>query len=263
MRNDRFIEGPQGQLWTSSLGDPSSSGPPPILLVHCDLGTLGQWDPVRDALGARHATIAFDRRGHGRSEIPRDGRFTFDDGAADILAVADTLGTARVVVIAHSGGAATAWTFAAKHGHRVAGLLLIDPPGDPSKLPADMIEQTLAALRGPNYQAVAEKYYRSIAGDNAAVVDRVVADARAAPQATLVGCFEALRDFKPHRLAGRYSGPTLSVIQPQYDIDGALHRIPPGWPHVPIPGTGHWVHLDAPEPFLDAARRFLGEVPRS
>jgi pimeloyl-ACP methyl ester carboxylesterase len=256
-RTEQFIDGPQGKLWTSSSGDPASPNSPAILLVHCDLGTLGQWDGLRDALQGRYATIAFDRRGHGQSDLPRDGRFSSDDHASDVVAIADALRLERFALIGHSGGALAAWTVAATQNDRVKALLLVDPPVDPSTFPAEQVEQTLAAMRGPNYQDVAANYYRSIGGPHADVVERIVADARAAPQATLVGGFEALRNFEPRRLAGRYSGPTLSVIQPQYDIDGALHRMSPGWPHVVIPGTGHWVHLDAPGPFLDIATRFL------
>jgi len=263
MHHERFINGPQGPLVVSGSKDESARADLCILLVHADLGTLGQWDEVRDSWNNQYTTIAFDRRGHGRSGIPRNGAFSFDDGADDVLAVADQLGIDKFVLIGHSGGAVTAWAFAAKHGSRVAGLLLIDPPGDPAALPPDLIENTLAAMRGPDYQQVAESYYRSIGGSNPKVVDRIVADARATPQATLVGCFEALRDFTPRKYAGRYAGPTLSVVQPQYDIEGALHRVPPGWPHVTIPGTGHWIHLDAPRAFLDCANKFLAEVPES
>ena len=257
MRQERFIDGPQGKLWTSSWGDPHTSLP--ILLVHADLGTSHQWNELREGLDERHTTIAFDRRGHGRSDIPRDGVFTFEAGAADILAVADFLNIRRFVLIGHSGGALTAWNFAALHGDRVAGFLLVDPPPDPSRLPREQIEQTLDQMRGPDYQRVAQNYYRSIAGTNEAVVERVVAEAGATAQVTLVGCFEALRDFDPHQLAGRYSGPTLSVIQPQFDVEGALHRIPPGWEHTAIPGTGHWIQLDAAGPFLDCVKNFLAK----
>jgi hypothetical protein len=89
------------------------------------------------------------------------------------------------------------------------------------------------------------------------VVERVVAEARETPQATLVGSFEALRDFNPRLLAGKYAGPMLSIIQPQYDVEGALHRFPPGWPHRSITGTGHWIQLDAGKTFLEYAKAFL------
>jgi len=173
--------------------------------------------------------------------------------------IADSLNIRRFVLIGRSGGALAAWNFAALHRNRVAGLLLVDPPLDPSMLPHEMVEKTLEQMRGADYQRVAQKYYRSLAGTNEAVVERVVTDAGATPQVTLVGCFEALRDFDPHQFVGRYPGPMLSVVQPQYDIEGALHRIPPGWRHLTIQGTGHWIQLDAPVPLLDCVKDFLAK----
>jgi len=260
MREERFIEGPQGRLWTSSWEDPASHTSLPILLVHADLGTSRQWNALREGLAERHATISFDRRGHGRSDVPRDGVFTFEAGAADIRAVADALNLGRFLLIGHSGGALAAWNFAALYGKRVAGFVLVDPPPDPSTLPRETVEQTLEQMRGADYQRVAQNYYGSIAGTNEAVVERGGREAGAPPQVTLVGCFEALRDFDPRPLAGRYTGPTLSVIQPKNDVEGALHRIAPGWRHVAIPGTAHWIHLDAAGPFLDCVKDFLART---
>src|SRR6185436_19395312 len=140
MRQEHFVDGPQGRLWTSSWGDATSHATLPILLVHADLGTAHHWNSLRQGLAERHATIAFDRRGHGRSDIPRDGVFTFEAGAADILAVADSLNIERFVLIGHSGGALAAWHVAALHGNRVAGFLLVDPPLDPSMLPREQME---------------------------------------------------------------------------------------------------------------------------
>jgi pimeloyl-ACP methyl ester carboxylesterase len=260
MRQERFVDGPQGRLWVSTSGDPAADTLLPVVLLHSDLGTLHHWDEIRADLDARHSTVAFDRRGHGRSDAPRDGAHSAEAGATDLLAVADALGLQRFALIGHSGGSLTAWSFAVQHGGRVAGLLLVDPPPDPLTFPAEVIERTLTAMRGPAYRDVAEGYYRSIAGTNAAVVARIVADARATSQQTLVGVFEALRDFAPRRLAGAYAGPMLSVVQPQYAGEGALHRIPPGWPHVEIPNTGHWIHLDAPQPFLRVTNDFVAKL---
>ncbi len=252
---ENFIEGPQGRLHVSVDGDPAS--PLPVMLIHSDLGTLHHWDEIRAGLASRYATIAYDRRGHGLSDSPRDGSFRHDGAARDVLAVADALGLQRFALIGHSGGALTAWSSAVAETKRIAGVLLVDPPVDARTLPAGLIEGTLAAIRGPDYRKVTEDYYRSIAGPNRAVADRVVADALATPQATMVGGFEALRDFDARHLAGRYPGSMLSIIQPAFDIPGALHRIDPSIAHIAMSGTGHWIHLDAPESFLDRATEFL------
>lgn len=227
------------------------------MLLHADLGTHHQWDEVRAGLKHIYPTVAFDRRGHSASDIPGDGDFSSASSASDISAVADRFGIDRFALIGHSGGALLAWSCAATQPRRIAGVLLVDPPLDASTFPPGTIDQTLKAVRGPDFIRAVDDFYRSIAGTNPMVIERVVEEARETPQATVVGCFEALRDFNRGLLAGQYARPMLSVIQPQYDVEGALHRFPPGWPHKSISGTGHWIQLDARKTFLEHAKAFL------
>lgn len=231
----------------------------PVLFVHADGGVLGHWDQIRAHLSDR-PNAAFDRRGHGQSQPPRNGSFEQADAAGDISAVADALGWKKFVLVAHSGGAANAFIFAALHPERLAGLLLVDPSPDPAVIPAGVIDQTLKSLRSDAYRNVIERHFRAIAGDDRTLSDRILADARATPQATLIGAFEAMKDFRPTAYAGRYPGPMLSVIQSQYDIDGALHRIAPTFPHAVIDGAGHWIHLGAPARFARVLNDFLSRL---
>ena len=258
--DERFAEGPQGKLFTSmSLRTGKST---PILFVHSDGGTLHHWDSIRAKLNAYFSTVAFDRRGHGQSDAPRNHSFATADAAADITAVANAAKLERFVLVGHSGGAVTAFAFAGLYPQRLSGLVLVDPPPDPAILPPGMIEETLKALRGKDYAATVEKYFRSIAGDDKSVADRIVADALATPRETIIGLFETTTSFDPKSYAGLIQCPSLSIIQSQYDIEGALHRIPPGFPHVAIDGAGHWIHLVKPEQFLSSLQEFLNQVTK-
>jgi pimeloyl-ACP methyl ester carboxylesterase len=51
------------------------------------------------------------------------------------------------------------------------------------------------------------------------------------------------------------------VIQPDFDVEGALHRIQPGMTHEAIGGAGHWIHMVAPEKFEAALDQFLARMP--
>ncbi len=250
------IRGPQGALNLAS--DPGGKGAA-LLFVHADAGTLHQWDEVRAALSSDHPRAAIDRRGHGKSDFPANGSFAPGDAAADLAAGADAAGLDRFVLIGHSGGALVALAFAHLHPRRVRGLVLVDPPPDPAILPKDLIEGTMRALRSDQYDTTLEQYYRSIAGNDPKVVDIVLSDARATPKATVIGTFAALAAFKPNDFVGRYKGPALSIIQPEYDVDGALHRIG-DFGHAAISGAGHWIHLGAKDRFLEVLRQFLASV---
>jgi pimeloyl-ACP methyl ester carboxylesterase len=253
---EKTIEGPNGKLQLSMTDGGDAE---PIVFLHSDGGTLHHWDEVRVALDPRHPTLALDRRGHGRSEVLSNGSFAPADAASDVLAAADAAGFHRFVLVGHSGGALVAFASAALHPERVSGLVLVDPPPDPAVLPPGLIEDTLQALRSDQYEVTIEQYYRSIAGEKPEVAERVIADVRATPKTTIIGSFAAMAGFRPQDYVGRYRGPALSIIQPQYDVDGALHRIA-GIGHSVIGGAGHWIHLGAPERFLKVLTGFLARL---
>ena len=248
-----MIEGPQGRL---NLSEQPEGSHPPVLFVHSDGGNLHHWDRIRSRLPDR-PTAAFDRRGHGKSDPPKSGSFAAVDAASDIMAAADALGWDRYFLVGHSGGALTAFAYASKEPDRLLGLVLVDPPPDPAVLPPGMIETQMQKMSGPHYQKTVEAYYHQIAGEDERVADILVRDIKATPKETVIGTFEAMSRFNPRDFLG-YEGPALSIIQPQNDADGALHRIG-RFAHVAIDGAGHWIHLAAPERFLDALEEFLSD----
>lgn len=76
-----------------------------------------------------HRVIAFDARGHGRSQ-PKD-EYSYAALAADLLAVMDDRGIDRAVLAGASMGAHTIVRFALDHPDRAAALVLITPAFDP------------------------------------------------------------------------------------------------------------------------------------
>jgi pimeloyl-ACP methyl ester carboxylesterase len=99
----------------------------PLLLLHglasnasrfeefCEHSTLAQHRPL----------LRVDLRGHGGS-LTR-GRLNTETWCDDLDAVLAAEGAARAFVMGHSMGAQVALHLAARHPHRVAGLVLIDP----------------------------------------------------------------------------------------------------------------------------------------
>jgi pimeloyl-ACP methyl ester carboxylesterase len=251
---EQKIVGPQCALNVSA--SPGGHGIP-ILFVHSDAGNLRHWDTVRAHYPDR-PTAAFDRRGHGKSGAPHDGSFEKAAASQDIAAIADALEFERFILVGHSGGALNALAFSGLHPERVDGLVLVDPPPDPAALPPGMLDNVLTQLKGDNYDKTVQDYYRSIAGGAPAVVERILADARATPRETVIGTLEAMENFDPKDFVG-YDGPALSIIQPQHDVDGALHRIA-GFDHTAVGSAGHWIHLAAPDRFLDVLDHFVRKV---
>jgi pimeloyl-ACP methyl ester carboxylesterase len=88
-----------------------------------------------------HRVIAYDARGHGRSDpAPSPDAYEYADLAADLRRVMDERGIGRAVLAGASMGSHTALRFALEEPERVAALCVITPafdpaePDDPSRL---------------------------------------------------------------------------------------------------------------------------------
>jgi pimeloyl-ACP methyl ester carboxylesterase len=79
-----------------------------------------------------HRVIAYDARGHGRSDpAPSPDAYGYDDLAADLERVLDERGVDRAVLAGASMGAHTLLRFALERPERVAALVAITPAYDP------------------------------------------------------------------------------------------------------------------------------------
>jgi len=95
---------------------------PAVLCVHGIGSSRRDFARLGEALASTHRVFAYDQRGHGES-AGGDGTMSLELLAADLRAVADSIGTVSVVV-GHSWGGAVALI----GGPKVArALVLIDP----------------------------------------------------------------------------------------------------------------------------------------
>lgn len=106
-------------------------GPPdgatPLLLTHGFSASSAMWQPNIAALAAARLVIIWDLRGHGGSDAPADpARYSAEACVADMAALLDSCGTARVVAGGLSLGGFLSLEFCLAHPDRVAGLVLCD-----------------------------------------------------------------------------------------------------------------------------------------
>jgi pimeloyl-ACP methyl ester carboxylesterase len=66
------VAGPAGTLAV----DDGGRGEPAVVLVHSLAGTAQQWSEQLRHLRQSRRAVAFDFRGHGRSDPPRNGDYT-------------------------------------------------------------------------------------------------------------------------------------------------------------------------------------------
>lgn len=98
---------------------------PAVVLIHGLAGSsLAEWYRVGPLLADRFRLIMVDNRAHGLSPRSRS-RFEVDEGADDIAAVLDVLGTGSATVVGYSLGGTIAQALAHRHPERVRSLVLI------------------------------------------------------------------------------------------------------------------------------------------
>ena len=122
----------------------------PILCVPGLGDTVWVWREIAPTLTSMHRVVAVEPRGHGRSSSP-PGKYTLEDMAGDIGAVAARLGLNRPVIIGHGLGA------------RAALLLAIEQP----RLPGALILIATGAVPAAKSvrRGVAERIHLAEAGD--------------------------------------------------------------------------------------------------
>jgi 3-oxoadipate enol-lactonase len=101
---------------------------PPMVLLHA-LGERGaDWSAVAAKFAGKYRVYAPDLRGHGDSDWP--GEYSFELMRDDVVAFAEALGLASVVLVGHSMGGAIAFSVALQFPDLVARLVVEDvaPP---------------------------------------------------------------------------------------------------------------------------------------
>ena len=101
---------------------------PPLLFLHSWAMATQMWDyEFARFADAGYRAIGFDRRGHGRSDIPAGG-YDFDTFADDLAAVIEALNLKDVTLVGHSMGCNEIARHLARHGdRRVARVVFLAP----------------------------------------------------------------------------------------------------------------------------------------
>lgn len=102
---------------------------PLVVCLHCSASHSGQFKPYFEALSDRFRLVAPDLHGYGRSRaLPGDGQPWYAHDAGIVAALVAAEAPAKVHVVGHSLGGATAFYAARKLGSdRLASLTMIEP----------------------------------------------------------------------------------------------------------------------------------------
>lgn len=97
---------------------------PPLLLLHGFTGTGVWWAPYLDRLAEDYTTIVPDLPGHGRSG-PGPDPYRFDQVAAHVYALMDTLGLGRFRAVGFSAGGIVLLHMAARAPSRIESMAIM------------------------------------------------------------------------------------------------------------------------------------------
>ncbi len=256
------MRGPAGELAV----DDGGGGGVPVLLIHGNGGDLSVWRHQLRHLRSRRRALALDLRGFGSSQPAADGDYSVTALADDVAAVVSGLELAPVVLAGHSIGATVAIAALDRLPNRVAGLLLVDPTGDLSRMPHQVIRSWLDLFAPQSYRQHVEDYFRRMAiGCADGVEEQVLQTLLQTPREVVVGVMESLLDFDPLPRLSAFSGPKLSIITELNDRPTSLHNLMglDSLPHRLVTGVSHWLMLDRPQQLNTLMDDFLETVEQS
>ena len=137
------------KIWYTVMGKPERT---PLIVANGGPGFDHEYllcSDVWNYFAQYRQVVFYDQRGDGRSTpLPDSATCTLADQIADLEALRDHLGFARIELLGHSWGGYLAMAYAARHPDRIAHLIICDSA-------APRIQDTLFLLRNiyPEIQA--------------------------------------------------------------------------------------------------------------
>ena len=229
--------------------------PAEVVLLHGFTHTGASWDPVVSALGERYLAIAPDIRGHGSASA--QAPVTLEAVLSDLEALAP----ARFTLVGYSMGGRIALHAALAMPARVERLVLIGAsPGIAD--PAERVERRRAderladEIERSSIEEFARRWAQTplLAGLPPDVLGRVHEDRLRSTPAGLAQALRGLGTGALPSLWGRLPELAIPVTlivgardQKFREIAAQMAEAIPDAELVIAPGTGHAVHLEAPE----------------
>jgi len=241
----------------------------PILILHGLFGSKRNWGAIAKRLSAHYRVLSLDLRNHGES--PWVDGMDYRDMAEDVAAFIKRHALGPCTLIGHSMGGKTAMMLALTRAELVKRLVVVDiapverETGFNSYIDA-MSEVPLPACES---RADVEEYLEGVVRDKMVrtflVQNLIRGDGGFRWRinlSALADGMDDIADFPQPDNCRSFSSPTLFVagaasdyIQPHHLSD--INRLFPSADVAHIPGAGHWLHAEAPEPFLKEVMAFL------
>lgn len=238
-----------------------------VVFLHDGLTHSGIWDVQFGSYAERFRVLRYDRRGHGRSDVP-DSSYS---PVADLRTLLDHLEAGPAVLIGASAGGRIALEFAVRHPERVSALVLVGPVVSGYGYSEHFAERgrlNMAPLADGNVDAAVAKWVSDpylIAGDDPEARKnlRVVMETYAGKRFLRFDPDLAVTAGPP-ALTGLEALPVPTlVLVGEGDVPdvhahaGAIDSRLPDSRRVVVRGAGHLVAFERPDEFDRVVLEFL------
>ncbi|HTV30278.1 MAG TPA: 3-oxoadipate enol-lactonase [Xanthobacteraceae bacterium] len=236
----------------------------PVLMLSNSLGTnLHMWDEQVAPLTRHFRLVRYDRRGHGRSGVPK-GPYTMERLGRDVIGVLDALGIQKINWCGLSMGGMVGMWLGANAANRVEKLILSNTAAYfPDKTVWDgriklVRDKGLEGIVDANMARWFTKAFRDRSPDAMAKMRDMFL---ATKVEGYVGCGEAIRDMDHRPLLSKIAAPTL-VIAGKHDPATTLEAGEFIKEHVPgaqiaVLDAAHISNLEQPQVYADTVLGFL------
>lgn len=239
---------------------------PWVVLSHSLACDHTMWDPQIPLLAKHYRVLAYDTRGHGKSDVP-PGPYTLDDLAADVIGVMDTVGVERAHLVGLSMGGMTAQHAALMAPERFLSLVLADTSAriPPELRPmweqrmATAREQGMAALEAGTLERWFTAGYRASNPGPVAAIGELI---RSTPVDGYVGCSHGISHLDVLDRIGSITCPVLVIVGAEdagtpVAWHEAIHAAIPHSKYVVLQDAAHLSNIEQAAAFDAALMPFL------
>ncbi|MCS6935086.1 MAG: alpha/beta fold hydrolase [Chitinophagales bacterium] len=247
----------------------------PLIILHGLFGSLDNWQTIarrmaEQAVQQYHRALAvyiLDLRNHGRS--PHSDEFTYPVMANDVREFAILQGLTKISLLGHSMGGKVAMQYAQMYPETLHKLIISDiTPAAYNDRHADVFDAIAYALQQPvaSRSEIAGRLRQKLSDE--ATVQFLLKNAERTPEgfrwrfnahalkenyAHISGAIETVRTVNLPALfikgessdyINRENYPALAAMFPHHEL-------------TEIKNSGHWVHADQPDAFIEETLKFL------
>jgi sigma-B regulation protein RsbQ len=239
--------------WTST-----GSGPA-IIFVHGWTCDESSWQSQVPAFSQRYRVITLDLPGHGKSDMPKDGKFSMELFARAVEAVRSEAKVERAVLVGHSMGTPVIRQYATMFPARVAALVLVDGLVQIAGGAAGFTPPPMIGAEGVKAR---ENMVRGMFGPATTpeLQQHILKMMLGTKEATAAGAMTATWDQSWVKndpitvpVLGVYAARPLASRE-------AITRIFPKVEYHEIPGSAHFLMMEKPDEFNQLLSAFLRQV---